>query len=528
MKFQIKYALLGIILPVLLFSACKKEWDDHNAMNDPAQAQTILEAIKKDPQLSKFSEYLEKTGYDNVIAASKTFTIWAPTDAALQNVDPSELNTDEKLKLFVGNHIATQAFLSSNVPGAYIRVKTLSGKNVTLSSTSVDGIPLLSKDYYVGNGVIHTINSAIVPKLNAWEYLMSTQTLQKQELQSLNYSYIDYTRAEEIGINPTTGKPVYKEGTGIVKANRFLNRHFRNQLTGLVDSNATDISNENGLFTYVVLTDDAFKAEKARLSRFYSLSTQDSTDSLTGFSIIKDLVFKGVLEADKLPSSVYSIGDSVRFHLQKSAIVETHHVSNGIVYVMNSIDYDLTGDGLYDRYTKIKPIIIEGESANNSTDFFSVKSNSRPVRKSPDGRVYTQLLVTNHGVNTYWVRYRPAAVNSVKYKVYWRVARDYNLTPAANASDLVYSPMRVAFKSVTPATAGFNYVDKPGVLRNGNTFSTDYSDYFLGEYTPDKYYSTEFKAGAAGGLSVFLVGNTVTTNGQNDLLLDYIKMVPVL
>jgi len=517
-----------LVISGMFFSACSKKWDDHTAIIDPASSGTLLEEIQDNPELSKFSEFLTKTGYDKLISSSRSFTVWAPTNEAISKVAATEIGTDEKLKLFVGNHIADLSFQTTQLKEEYIRIKTLNGKNVSFSAKEVDGAPIVKADVIVGNGVLHTINSAILPKVSAWEYLISTNTMQKQALQSFDYSYIDFATAEEIGINPTTGKPIYKEGTGVVKANRFLNRNFRDVLNGMMEINATDISDENGLFTYIVLTDEAFQAEKLKLSKYYALGSQDSTDSITRFSIVKDLAFRGILNSANFPATAYSIGDSVKFHLNKADIVETHQVSNGVVYVMKNINYDLTGTAdQFDRYTKIKPILIQGESASNNTDFLSVKTNSRPTRRSPDGTSFTQLLVQNHGTNTYWVRYRPDIVNSTKYKVYWRVVRDYNLVPVANATDLVYSRMRLAFKNVNPVVPPFNYVEKPGVVKDGNVFRPDYTDYYLGEFTPDKYYAKTLKSGNDGALPVYLVGNNVTTNGQTDLLLDYIKMVPV-
>lgn len=528
MILQRQKIFLLLLLSGILFSACTKKWDDHTAIIDPEASGTLLQEIQGNPNLSKFSEYLTKTGYDKLISSSKSFTVWAPTNEALSKVDGSVLGTDEKLKLFVGNHIADLAFQTTQLQEEFIRIKTLNGKNISFSAKEADGAPIVEADVNVANGVLHTISAAIIPKVSAWEYLNSTNTLQKQALQSFDYTYIDFATAEEIGINPTTGKPIYKEGTGIVEANRVLNRNFVQNVNGVVKVSTSDISDENGLFTYIVLTDEAFRAETLKLSKYYALGSQDSTDSITRFSVVKDLAFSGIMDSDNFPASAYSIGDSVRFRLNKSAIVETHQVSNGVVYVMNSIDYDLTGGtDNFDLYTKIKPILIEGESASNSTDFLSVKTNSRPTRRAPDGSVFTQLLVQNHGTNTYWVRYRPNVVNSIKYKVYWRVVRDYNLVPAAGATDLVYSKMRVAFKSVNPVVPPFSYVDKPGVVKDGNLYQPDYTDYYLGEFTPDKYYSKTLKSGTEGALPVYLVGNNVTTNGQTDLLLDYIKMVPV-
>jgi uncharacterized surface protein with fasciclin (FAS1) repeats len=527
------YLVLACI--AVIFAGCSKKWDEHNEVTNPILNQKLLDKINSDPELSKFSEYLVSTGYDSVLASSKTFTVWAPTNAALQAVDPALLDTEAELKLFVGNHLATQTYLTVATRPTFIRVKTLNGKNVTFSETAVDGSPLVSKDFYVGNGVLHTISTAIIPKVSAWEYLMSTNTIQKAELAALNYTFTDYTKAEEIGVD-ADGKTIYKPGTGVVTRNLYLNR--------------VNISNEDSLYTYIVLTDAAFQAERAKLNKYYQLGTDpitgyDSTAVLTNQSIIKDLAFKGILDKENFPASVYSVGDSVRFHLDKAAIVETRQVSNGVVYVMSSINYDLMGaGGTYDPYTKIKPVVIQGESANNSTDFLSVKTNTRPVRRDLEGRLFTQIQVENHGTSAYWARYKPTAVNSVKYKVVWRVVRQTNLVPANVATaptgnDLVYFPMRVAFKT-SALTTGFAYVPKPGVVpvlnSNGTQatdaagkymFAPDYEERTLGEYTVDKYYSSSLKFGANSRLPIYLVGNTSTGNGTNTLLLDYIKLIPI-
>jgi len=44
--------------------------------------------------LGKFSDMLVKTGYDKIISSSKTYTVWAPSDQALQALDPSMSSTD--------------------------------------------------------------------------------------------------------------------------------------------------------------------------------------------------------------------------------------------------------------------------------------------------------------------------------------------------------------------------------------------------------------------------------------------------
>ncbi|WP_207536078.1 fasciclin domain-containing protein [Desertivirga arenae] len=530
MNISLRFILLSVLGISLFFSSCEKKWDSHTELENPLLDESLLEQIKNDPELSKFTDLLTMTRYDSVLASSNTFTVWAPTNAAIDAVDPSYLDTEAERIAFVGNHISRQSYLTTVAATPFSKIKATNGKNILFTKATVDGISLITKDIYVRNGVLHTIGTAILPKPSAWEYLLSTSTLQKTLLNSYNEEYQDTSKAEQIGVDPKTGIPILDPTTGIVKRNRFLNRY----------NSAADISNEDSLFTYIVLTDQAFNNEKNKLSKYFQFGTDqtslDSATNLTNFNIIKDLAFKGILESDNFPADAYSIGDSVRFHLNKAHIVATKRVSNGIVYMMNNISYDL-GNGPNDFYTKIKPVVIQGERGA----FFSPSRTYNTVTKrNPDGSTYQQLYLPNHGVNALAARYRPSFVNSVKYKVYWRVVRDFNLSVTGTATDLVHFPQRLAFKT-TAVTSGFNYIAEPGVVRrisstgqpvldsNGKpTFDPNYSEIYLGEYTVDKVYGNNLKNGEASTLPIYLVGNTTTGNGTNTLLLDYIKLVPVL
>jgi uncharacterized surface protein with fasciclin (FAS1) repeats len=500
------------LLCLALTCSCRK-WENYNKVIDPAQAVSLLETIRKNPELSQFSAYLTATGYDKVLASSKSFTIWAPTNAALAKVSPEILQDTARLKQLIGNHIASQAYLTSSI-NDLLFVKTLNGKNVTFRKTSVDDQKVLTADQYVGNGVLHVIGDAIVPKLNVWEYMMSVNTLHAQELTSLNYTFFDRSQAQQTGIDPNTGVPVYKPGTGVITLNRF--------------TDASSIANEDTLFTYIALTDAAFTAEHAKLAQFYDTGIPTVSDSLTRFNIIKNLSFKGILNADAFPDTVYSAVDSVKFHLRKADVVETHRVSNGVVYVMSAISYKLFGER-NDPFAKIKPITIQGEAIDS---MMTAKNPTFRTRRNPDGSLYTDMTLVNSGVASFWMNYRTGA-NAVKYRVYWRVVRDNAagaITLSGAATDLVYSPQRLAFDS--PANIVFT-VAKPGTIENGTDpvtgkklFLPDYSEVLLGDFTNLKYSSKTLGNGSD-LLNLFLVGNSVTTNGQNTLLLDYIKLVPI-
>ncbi len=481
---------LSVFIGIFLYS-CKDKWEDHIKIQDSMLAVNLLDQITANPDLSKFAEYLKKTGYDQVVASSRTFTIWAPTNAALQSLDQTIANDTAKLRQLVANHISNQSYFTS-MPSPVLMIRTLNGKNISFTKTKFEEANIKVADRYVGNGVLHTIDLAILPKNNGWEYLNnSVSSAQKAFLKSLDYSYRDSSKAEVTGIDPATGIPILKPGSGFFQKNYFLQR-------------VADLSNEDAQFTFVMLTDAAFTSEKTKLSKYYAVNDPAATparnafvsDSITNWNIVKDLVFRGSFTADILPDSLIS-NDSTKIHLDKSAILETRKISNGVVYVVNRIDYKLSG--------KIKPVIIQGENyagiyGNNGT-------RSTITRRNPNTNVdFREIYFYNSGVASYWIKYQPI-LNNVTYKVYWVAVRDFNTTAVLPAVPLLFS-QRLAF-GTTALLPAFPY--KQVELLN-------YNEVYLGDYTVTSY----------GRLDTFLVSAASTGNGTNTLVLDYIKMIPVL
>jgi uncharacterized surface protein with fasciclin (FAS1) repeats len=495
-KKQNKLIMLFMALVFLLVS-CKK-WDQHVESSDADLSVNLLEQIQKTPELNTFYGYLVKTGYDQVLASAKTFTVWAPTNVALAALDPAIVNDTTQLKLFVANHIAVLSFYTTE-PKPSVRVRMLSNKNAIFTNTTFDEATILKANKLVENGVLHTIDKPIVPKLSIWEYLMTSGTgdLQKSELLSLNYTERDVAKSEVIGYNQTTGAPIYKAGVGMFTYNRYLKN--------------TDISNEDSLFTYIILQDNAFTEEKGKLAPYFVTDIAANSDSLTKYSVIKDLALRGVYTKDNLPTEVFSAKDRVSYQLDKSAIVSSYKASNGVVFVMNKINYDMV--------SKVQPVIIEGESAYTLSVSKTVQIRNRRNSLDPTSPLYNtyfrDLLIENHAVSSFNVKYTPE-LKSVKYKVYFRAVRDFNLIPATGLTELTYFRMKIAF-NLSTATE-IPYAEKVGVIKNvDGTFSPNYDEVYAGEYTVAKFGLT----------NVFLVANNVTTNGLNSLLLDYIKLVPV-
>ena len=72
-----------------LFTACS-DWDDHydagKAVEGTATS-TIWENISSNVNLSQFADLIRKTGYDDVLNTSQTFTVWAPLNGTFDYDD---------------------------------------------------------------------------------------------------------------------------------------------------------------------------------------------------------------------------------------------------------------------------------------------------------------------------------------------------------------------------------------------------------------------------------------------------------
>ncbi|MFD2164407.1 fasciclin domain-containing protein [Paradesertivirga mongoliensis] len=484
----------------LIITGCKDKWEDVNEVN-PLLKTTLTQKIAAEPELSVFSDLLAKSRYGQILSSSLNFTVWAPSNDALASLDPAIVADSARLDVFIGNHIANSSHLT-NAPNPILTLTALNGKNLIFTANTIDEITITKPNQYVANGVLHIISGRMERKPNIYEFLKdhNTATVQKDFVESLNEKQFNPATAVLLGYEPS-GKPIYKEGTDSVIVNSYLN--------------FTGIDREDSLSTYVILTNEAFLAEEVKLKPYYSTSTTDSTTRETRRAIISDLVFRGIYTKESLPDSLTST-NGVKFHLDKSAVVSSHRVSNGIVHVMNRIDYKIPN--------KLKTIVIEGEServvkVTNDAGRFNFTTS----RRNPDGvSIFTQVRGDNFAAALAWFRYE-RRVNSVKYKVYWRAVRDFDLVPIPPAVAPVHFRQRVAFKRFNATDAlPYKFVETREIVTNPpsnpRVFEPVYDDVYLGEYTFSNFRN-EF---------VFMVSNDASTTGLNSIVFDYIKLVPVV
>ncbi len=517
------YALV-LLLVTIAFSACKKQWDERTEITDQQLNKTLIQQIQENSNLSTFSGFLTRLGYDKVLAASKTYTVWAPDNQALQALDPAVVADTARLRFFVANHIANLVYLTT-APQPTLRVRTLNGKNVSFTATTVDDASITGANQYVNNGVLHVINKPLTPRLNIWEYVKSLTNVglsHKAYLQRQDSTFVDTSRATVASIDPVTGKPILVPNTGVVTRNRYF-------------TTVANLASEDSVYTYFVLTDDAYNTERNKVRRFFTTVTnsEDTTmNILAGFNVLKDVAVRGLIkDADLLP--VLTSVRGVRVPVNKAAIVQSYNASNGVVYVMSSMDFRLED--------KITPIIIEGERPSFYSRTDRGGNTYVRTRLNPnDNTRFTDIMINGADLPVSFAAvYRLNNLYTCQYRVVWRAFNDlvFTATPNDFQQRLTFGHTAGALTVNAGTTTGTTVVNFPytgvGYL--------NYNDVTLTGATQTAGVPAGNTITAANGTlsvtkysSVFMYaqGSTTASTGanvnRNSITLDYVKLIPIL
>ena len=91
-----RYSGILTLAAITLFSSCS-EWDDHFETDNNVSHATsnLYEALCQNSETSRFAELAASVGYDKVLSSSQTYTVFAPSNEALANLETSNENRDQ-------------------------------------------------------------------------------------------------------------------------------------------------------------------------------------------------------------------------------------------------------------------------------------------------------------------------------------------------------------------------------------------------------------------------------------------------
>jgi uncharacterized surface protein with fasciclin (FAS1) repeats len=474
-------SLLAIVVLIAAVS-CSNSWDDRLNTKDMNLSQNLSERIKSFASTTEFGKLLEETGLDIELSNSKTYTVWAPTNEALSQVDPSLLSDMAKKKLFVQNHIALTAF-SSVTEKDTVTVQMLSNKYLEFKNGTVMAeSSIVTPDQYASNGLFHTISSALEPKSNIWQYIKS---------QVGNYAANNYL----LTLNEFN---LYRSDS-IAKANNPIPEVYADSLTNSYLKNVYNLNNEKNKYTFFLLENDGYNSEVQKLEPYLIKSNTDSTKTYASYFALRDMAFHKAVAKENLPDTLVS-RFGVKVPINKNNIVKEVQLSNGIVYVMSALDVPLE--------TRLVTTQLEGENPSGFSRNDKRSNTYYREKQDLDGVLFYDIMVQNHGVPLFSINYSANNMYSTTYKVYWRAVNDIQ-------QNTFLQSLRIGGTVQIDGTV----LDPIAELPYTEVVPGVYDEIFVGEFTLD----------VSGTLDLIsLVADNTGVNGNNTLTLDYLKLVPVI
>ena len=136
---------------------------------DRAEAASIVE-IARDGGFSVLSQAIEVAGLAETLDGSGPYTVFAPTDEAFAKLPAETLNAlledPEALKSVLLYHAVSGTVKAEQVV-KLDSARTLQGESVAIAAgdvVMVNGAKVLKTDIIAGNGVIHVIDTVLVPE----------------------------------------------------------------------------------------------------------------------------------------------------------------------------------------------------------------------------------------------------------------------------------------------------------------------------------------------------------------------------
>lgn len=133
------------------------------------QAKDIVDTAVGAGNFTTLATALKEAGLINTLKGKGPFTVFAPTDEAFAKVPKADLDAllkdKKKLKAVLTYHVVPGKVMAADVKAG--KVKTVQGSALTVTTDGgvmVDNAKVTSTDIAADNGVIHVIDTVLMPK----------------------------------------------------------------------------------------------------------------------------------------------------------------------------------------------------------------------------------------------------------------------------------------------------------------------------------------------------------------------------
>ena len=130
---------------------------------------TIAELAAGNPDLSIVLGLAVRVGLDTALGGDTELTVFAPTNDAFEGIDTDAL-TDEQVTAILSNHVLVGEVMSDAIPaqlGTIGVADNFAGLTLifdTSDGVAVNGVPVTTADIDASNGVVHLVESVLLPQ----------------------------------------------------------------------------------------------------------------------------------------------------------------------------------------------------------------------------------------------------------------------------------------------------------------------------------------------------------------------------
>ncbi len=133
------------------------------------QAKDIVDTAVAAGNFKTLATALQAAGLVDTLKGKGPFTVFAPTDEAFAKIPKDQLDAllkdKAKLTAVLTYHVVPGKVMAKDVKAG--KVKTVQGSELTVTTTGgvkVDSANVTTTDIVADNGVIHVIDSVVLPK----------------------------------------------------------------------------------------------------------------------------------------------------------------------------------------------------------------------------------------------------------------------------------------------------------------------------------------------------------------------------
>ncbi len=161
-----------LVIALLLFALCGVSFAGAAQTTTGATStQNIVQIVQANPNFSTLATAMDTADLERTLSGDGPFTVFAPTNAAFDALPPGSLNA------LLANKTALTSVLTYHVvPGSYLSTRIASMSSlptvqgmplpVTIQPQGgirVDGANVIQADIPASNGVIHVIDTVMIP-----------------------------------------------------------------------------------------------------------------------------------------------------------------------------------------------------------------------------------------------------------------------------------------------------------------------------------------------------------------------------